>query len=52
MDADVMITIAFCLEVLLFAFAAGMFALREMRKARAEAQKATSATGARRRTSC
>jgi hypothetical protein len=36
MDADVMITIAFCLEVVLFALAGGILVLHEIRKARAE----------------
>jgi hypothetical protein len=37
MDADVMITIAFCLEVFLFAFAGGLFVAHEVRKSRSEA---------------
>jgi hypothetical protein len=36
MDADVMITVAFCLEVFLFGFAAAVFIVREARKGRAE----------------
>jgi hypothetical protein len=35
MDADVLITIAFCLEVVLLALAAGILVLHELRKARA-----------------
>lgn len=34
MDADVMITIAFCLEVSLFALAGGLFVAHEVRKSR------------------
>jgi hypothetical protein len=34
MDADVMITIAFCLEVLLFALAGGLFVAHEVGKTR------------------
>jgi hypothetical protein len=37
MDADVVITIAFCLEVFLFGLATALFVAREARKARAEA---------------
>ncbi len=37
MDADVMITIAFCFEVFLFALAAGLFVAHEARKSRSEA---------------
>jgi hypothetical protein len=37
MDADVMITIAFCLEVFLFALAGGLLIARELRKSRSEA---------------
>jgi hypothetical protein len=37
MDADVMITIAFCLEVFLFALAGGLFVAHEVRKSRSEA---------------
>jgi hypothetical protein len=37
MDADAMITVVFCLEVFLFALAAGVFVAREARKARAKA---------------
>jgi hypothetical protein len=37
MDADVMITIALCLEVLLFALAAGLFVAHEVRKSRSQA---------------
>jgi hypothetical protein len=37
MDADVMITIAFCLEVFLFALAGGLFVTREIRKGRSQA---------------
>ena len=37
MDADVMITIAFCLEVVLFALATGLFVAHEARKSRSEA---------------
>jgi hypothetical protein len=37
MDADVMITIAFCLEVVLFALAAGLFIAHELRKSRTQA---------------
>jgi hypothetical protein len=36
MDADVMITIAFCLEVFLFALAAALFAAQEVRKSRSQ----------------
>jgi hypothetical protein len=36
MDADVMITIAFCLEVFLFALAGGLFVAHEVRKSRSE----------------
>jgi hypothetical protein len=36
MDADVMITIAFCLEVFLFGLAAAIFIAREARKGGAE----------------
>jgi hypothetical protein len=43
MDADVMITIAFCLEAALFALAGGIFVLREVRKARAEKARAEAA---------
>jgi hypothetical protein len=32
MDADAMITIAFCFEVFLFALAAGLFGAHEVRK--------------------
>ena len=38
MDADVMITIAFCLEVLLFALAAGLFVAHEVHKTRSQAK--------------
>jgi hypothetical protein len=41
MDADVMITIAFCLEVFLFALAGGLFVAHEVRKNRAEAGPAS-----------
>jgi hypothetical protein len=41
MDADVMITIAFCLEVFLFALAAGLFVAHEVRKSRSEAAAET-----------
>jgi hypothetical protein len=37
MDADVMITIAFCLEVFLFALAGGLFVAHEVRKSRSRA---------------
>jgi hypothetical protein len=37
MDADVMITVAFCLEVFLFAFAAALFVAHEVRKIRLQA---------------
>lgn len=37
MDADVMITIAFCLEVFLFALAVGLFVAHEARENRSEA---------------
>lgn len=37
MDADVMLTIAFCFEVFLFALAAGLFVAHEARKSRSEA---------------
>jgi hypothetical protein len=37
MDADVMITIAFCLEVLLFGLAAALFVAHEVRKDRPRA---------------
>jgi hypothetical protein len=37
MDADVMITIAFCLEVFLFALAGALFVAREVRKSRSKA---------------
>jgi hypothetical protein len=37
MDADVMITIAFCSEVLLFALAAGLFVVHGVRKSRSKA---------------
>jgi len=37
MDPDVMITIAFCLEVFLFALAGGLFVAHEVRKSRSEA---------------
>jgi hypothetical protein len=37
MDADVMITIAFCLEVFLFALVGGLFVAHEVRKSRSEA---------------
>jgi hypothetical protein len=43
MDADVMITIAFCLEAALFALAGGMIILGEVRKARAEKARAEAA---------
>jgi hypothetical protein len=36
MDADVVITVAFCLEVLLFALAAGVFVAHEARAIRTE----------------
>jgi hypothetical protein len=38
MDADVMITIAFCLEVFLFALAGGLFIKREVRKSQSQAR--------------
>ena len=37
MNADVMITVAFCFEVVLFALAGGVLIVREARKERAEA---------------
>jgi hypothetical protein len=37
MDADVMITIAFCLEVFLFALVGGLFVAHEVRKSRSQA---------------
>ena len=37
MDADVVITIAFCLEVFLFTLAGGLFVAHEVRKSRSEA---------------
>jgi hypothetical protein len=37
MDADVMITIAFCLEVFLFALAGTVFVARELRRSRSQA---------------
>ena len=37
MDADVMITIAFCLEVFLFALAGGLLVAHEIRKSRSGA---------------
>jgi hypothetical protein len=37
MDADVMITIAFCSEVLLFALAAGLYVAHGVRKSRSKA---------------
>jgi hypothetical protein len=37
MDADVMITIALCLAVFLFALAGGLFVAREVRKSRSQA---------------
>lgn len=37
MDADLMITIAFCLEALLLALAAAVFAAHEGRKSRSQA---------------
>jgi hypothetical protein len=37
MDADVMITIAFCFEVFLFALAGGLFVAHKVRKSRSEA---------------
>jgi hypothetical protein len=37
MDADVMITIAFCLEVFLLALAVGLFVVHEVRKSRSQA---------------
>ena len=40
MDADVMITVAFGLEVLLFALAGGLFVTHEFRKSRSEAAAA------------
>jgi hypothetical protein len=36
-DADVIITIAFCLEVFLFALAGGLFVAHEVRKSRSQA---------------
>jgi hypothetical protein len=51
MDADVMITIAFCSEVLLFALAAGLFVVHGVRKspskAAAEKEARARAPGAR-----
>jgi hypothetical protein len=41
MDADVMITIAFCLEVSLFALAGGLFVAHEVRKSRSRAAAKT-----------
>jgi hypothetical protein len=41
MDADVMITVAFCLEVFLFGLAAAVFIVREARTGRAEAGPAS-----------
>jgi hypothetical protein len=41
MDADVMITVAFCLEVFLFGLAAAVFIAREVRTGRAEAGPAS-----------
>jgi hypothetical protein len=41
MDADVMITIALCLEVFLIALAGGLFAAREVRKNRSGAAAET-----------
>jgi hypothetical protein len=37
MDADVMITVAFCFEAFLFALAGGVFIVHEARRERAEA---------------
>ena len=37
MDADVMITIAFCLEVFLFALVGGLFVAHEVHKSRSRA---------------
>jgi hypothetical protein len=37
MDPDVMITIAFCLEVFLFGFAAALFVAREVSRSRLQA---------------
>jgi hypothetical protein len=37
MDADVMITIAFCLEVFLFGLAGALFVAHEVRKSRSQA---------------
>ena len=46
MDADVMITIAFCLEVFLFALAGGLFVAHEVSKSRSRAAVETrSASG-------
>ena len=44
MDADVMITIALCLEVFLFALAGGLFVAHEVRKSRSRAAVATGRT--------
>ena len=41
MDADLMITAAFCLEVFLFALAAAVAIVHEARKGRAEAAPAS-----------
>ena len=41
MDADVMITIALCLEVFLFALAGGLFVAHEVRKSRSGAAAET-----------
>jgi hypothetical protein len=41
MDADVMITVAFCLEVFLFGLAAAVFIAREAGTSRAEAGPAS-----------
>jgi hypothetical protein len=41
MDADVMITIALCLEVFLFGLAGGLFIAHEVRKSRSEAAAET-----------
>jgi hypothetical protein len=41
MDADVMITIAFCLEVFLFALAGGLLVAHEVGKSRSEAAAET-----------
>jgi hypothetical protein len=46
MDPDVMITIAFCLEVFLFALAGGLFVAHEVRKDRAEAGPASAKVSA------